>query len=179
MTKELRFKETNNSPDRSVFVLGNQVLLSVDSFQYTKYSSGQVKCIFLNSENRPYKEKIINVDSLGRKKSIYENYTAAAWIMQEQYFEYAGDKLSVARFEGNANNKVSLRNAYEYEGAELYTEKQFKNDVLLKEVSYITDKINGLLNSFVIRDHINKSMRIVKLKYDLGMIGKATEGKRL
>jgi hypothetical protein len=179
LTKESRFKETNNSPDRSVFILGNQVLLSEDSFQYTKYSSGQVKCVYLNNENRPYKEKIINVDSLGRKKSVYENYTAAAWIMQEQYFEYTGDKLSVARFEGNANNKVTLRNTYEYEGNELYGEKQFKNDILLKEVSYITDKTNGLLNSFVIRDQINKSMRIVKLKYDLGMIGKTSEGKRL
>jgi hypothetical protein len=180
LTKELRYRETNNSADKSLFILGNQVLLSADSFQYTRYTSGQIKCLYLNNENRPYKERIINVDSLGRKKSIYENYTAASWIMQEQYFEYAGNKLSSARFEGNANNRVSLRNTYEYdESNELYGEKQYKNDVLIREVSYITDKSNGLLNSFVIRDQINKTMRIVKLRYDLGMIGKASEGKRL
>jgi hypothetical protein len=45
--------------------------------------------------------------------------------------------------------------------------------VLLKEVSYVSDSSNGLLNSFIIRDGINKSMRIVKLKYDFGLVSKS------
>jgi hypothetical protein len=173
LTKELRFKETNNSPDRSFFVLGNQVLLSEDSFQYKKFSSGQLKCIFLNNENRPYKERITNYDSLGRKKNESENYTAAAWIQQESKYEYTTKHLISAQFEGNAGNKVLVKNTYEYdEMDELYTEKQYKNDVLLKEISYVTSKADSLLNSIVIRDPANKSIRIVKLKYDFGMIGK-------
>src|SRR5262249_49397347 len=48
LTKELRFKETNNSKDKSIFILGNQVQLSEDSFQYHKYSNGQLKCTYLN-----------------------------------------------------------------------------------------------------------------------------------
>jgi hypothetical protein len=175
LTRELRFKETNNSPDKSVFILGNQVLLSEDSFQYQRYSSGQVKCIFLNNENRPYKERITNVDSLGRTKNSNENYTVASWIMQESKFEYTGNRLTMARFEGNANNKIVLQNTYEYDDKnELYTEKQYKNGVLLKEVSYVTDKTNNLLNSFIIRDLFAKSMRIVRLKYDLGSVGKSS-----
>jgi len=175
LTRELRFKETNNSRDRSVFILGNQLLLSEDSFQYQKYNSGQVKCIFLNNENRPYKEKITNVDSLGRKKNINENYTVASWIMQESKFEYTtGNRLSRARFEGNANNKIVLLNTYEYDDRnELYTEKQFKNDVLVKEISYVSDKSNNLLNSFIVRDPAAKTMRIVRLKYDFGSVGKS------
>ena len=46
LTKELRFRETNVSPNKSYFVLGNQVLLSEDSFQYQKFSSGQLKSVF-------------------------------------------------------------------------------------------------------------------------------------
>jgi len=173
LTKELRFKETNNSPDRSLFILGNQVLLSEDSFQYKKFSSGQLKCTFLNNENRPYKERITNYDSLGRKKNENENYTAASWIMQENKYEYSGKHLISAQFEGNAGNRVLVKNTYEYDEAdELYTEKQYKNDVLLKEISYVTTKGDSLLNSIVIRDPANKSIRIVKLKYDFGMIGK-------
>jgi hypothetical protein len=176
LTKELRFKETNNSPDRSVFILGNQVLLSEDSFQYQKYSSGQLKCTFLNSENRSYKEKTTNYDSLGRKISESEHYTAASWIMQENKFEYKDNHLVLAQFEGNAHNKVLLKNTYDYdEWNELYTEKQFKNDILTREISYVTSKADTLLNSIVIRDPINKSIRIVKLKYDFGMIGKCGE----
>lgn len=173
LTKELRFKETNNSRDKSVFILGNQVLLSEDSFQYQKFSSGQMKCIFLNNEHRPYKERIINIDSIGRKKTVHENYTVAAWIMQKNTFSYSGNHLVMAQFEGNANNPVVLKNVYEYDANnELYAEKQYKNDVLLREISYISDKTNNLLNSFIIRDPANKSLRIVKLKYDFGMIGK-------
>ncbi len=180
LTRELRYKETNISPDPGIFILGNQVLLSEDSFQYKKYSSGQVKCVYLNNEHRPYKERIINVDSLGRKKEIYENYTAASWIMQQQKFEYKNNHLSSARFEGNSGNKVVLQHIYEYdENNELYSEKQYKNDILIRELSYVTDKSNGLLNSLIIRDPISKTMRIIKLRYDLGMIGKSGNGRRL
>lgn len=174
LTKELRFKETNNSPDRSLFILGNQVLLSEDSFQYQKFSSGQQKCIYLNSENRPYKEQITNYDSLGRKISMNEIYTAAGWIMQENKYEYIGRHLLSARFEGNANNLVQLRNAYEYdELEELYSEKQYKNELLVKEISYVTDKTDNLLNSVIVRDPINKNMRIIRLKYDTGQVSKS------
>ena len=173
ITRELRFKETNNSPDRSLFILGNQVLLSEDSCQYQKFSSGQQKCIYLNSENRPYKEQITNYDSLGRKRSLSENYTAAGWIMQENKYEYEGNHLVSAQFEGNANNRILLRNTYEYdENNELYSEKQYKNDVLVKELSYVTNRTDQLLNSVVIRDTLNKTIRIIRLKYDTGQVSK-------
>lgn len=180
VTKEQRYRETNNSPDRSYFVLGNQVLLSEDSFQYTRYSTGQLKCLFLNNEHRPYKQKIVNYDSLGRKVSVSELYTAAAWITQEQGFTYQDSRLLSAKFSGNAGNKVVLVNVYEYdEHNELYGEKQYKNEVLTREVSYVSDRLTNLLSSFVVRDHINKTMRIIKLRYDLGLIGQNRSGSRL
>ncbi len=174
LTKEMRFRETNNSKDKSIFILGGQLLLSEDSFQYKKYSSGQLHCILLNNENRPYKEQTIDFDSLGRKKSVFENYTAASWIVQNSKFEYnASNRLTMAEFKGNANNEVIMKRTYEYDANnELYTEKQYKNDVLIKELSYVTDEGNHLLNSLVIRDPINKTMRIIKLKYDFGSVGK-------
>lgn len=166
-TKELRYRETNVSPSKSFFVLGNQVLLSEDSFQYQRFSSGQLKCAFLNNENRPYKEQITNFDEAGRKKAVSESYTSASWIMQEQRFEYTQERMTAAVFEGNANNQVLLKNTYEYdENKELYTEKHYRNEVLEKELSYVSNKTDGLLNSIVIRDPINKTIRIIRLKYD-------------
>jgi hypothetical protein len=176
LTKELRFKETNNSKDKTFFVLGNQVLLSEDSFQYQKYSSGQLKCTYLNTEHRPYKEVVTNYDNLGRRKEIFENYTVASWIMQEHKFEYINDRLSVAKFKGNAHTSIDLKINYEYDAKqELYSEKHYNKDVLEKEVSYITDSGNGLLNSFIIRDPKNKTIRIVKLKYDFGGVSKRSK----
>lgn len=174
LTKELRYRETNNSKDKSVFILGGQLLLSEDSFQYKKFSNGQLQCVLLNNENRPYKQQTINYDSLGRKISVSEHYTAAAWIMQEQTFEYNPTRMVSAQFKGNANNQVNMKITYEYDANnELLTEKHYRNDVLQKELSYITDAVNNLLNSLVIRDHVNKTIRIVKLKYDFGSVGKA------
>lgn len=173
LTKELRFRETSNSPEKSVFVLGNQLQLSEDSFQYQKFNSGQIKCTFLNNEHRPYKERITNVDSIGRKRTINENYTVASWITQESRFSYAGKRLTEAVFEANSGNRIVLRNTYEYDDKnELYSEKQYKNDVMVKEISYVSDKTNNLLNSFIVRDPAAKTMRIVRLKYDFGSVGK-------
>lgn len=173
LTKERRYKETNNSPDRSVFILGNQVLLSEDSFQYQTYASGQTKCIFLNNENRPYKESISNYDNAGRKLNEDETYIAAAWIRQQRWFEYKDGKLAEARFKGNAHHDIVLKTVYEYdEFKELYNEKKYRNDILLREISYVRDRNNGLLNSFIIRDPSNQSLRIVKLKYDFGSLSR-------
>ena len=180
ITREMRFRETNNSPDRSYFVLGNQVLLSQDSFQYVRFSPRQMKCTALNSENRPYKQKVIDYDSLGRKVGVREHYTAASWITQESTFTYEKWRLSSARFSGNASSSIVLRNVYEYDADnELYGEKQYRNDVLTREISYVTEKPALLLNSFVIRDYVNRTMRIIKLRYDLGMLGKSGGGRRL
>ena len=166
LTKELRYRETNNSPNKSSFILGNQVLMSEDSFQYNRFSSGQLKCVLLNNEYRPYKEVIINFDSLGRRKTVTESYTAASWIRQNQAFKYDGPRLVEATFEGNAGNKVSLRNTYEYDTLqELYTEKQYRNEQLRRELSYVTSREDALLNSIVIRDTEEKTIRIIRLRY--------------
>jgi hypothetical protein len=176
LVKELRYRETNNSRDKSVFILGGQLLLSEDSFQYKKFNN-QLQCTLLNNENRPYKQQIVNYDSDERRVSINEFYTAAAWITQEQKFEWAGPRLASAEFKGNADKEVKIRITYEYDSNnELLTEKHYKNDVLQKELSYITDSANKLLNSLVVRDHINKSMRIIKLKYDFGSVGRSGSG---
>jgi hypothetical protein len=177
LTKELRYRETSNSPVKSVFILGSQALMSEDSFQYKRYSSGQLKCTFLNNENRPYKERITNFDPTGLPVNIFESYTAASWILQEYKFTYKEGKLESATFVGNTGTPVRMQTSYEYDGGELFGEKRYRDSVLVKEISYVTDKTNALLNSFVIRDHIMKTMRIVKLRYDFGLVGRS-EGRQ-
>ncbi|HWY12521.1 MAG TPA: hypothetical protein VN026_14405 [Bacteroidia bacterium] len=165
LTKERRVKETNLSSDKSNFILGNQTVISEDSFQYLDITPHQFKQICLNSENRPYKEIIINTDSAGNMVSKNESYIVA-WIVQNTIYTYEKNQLTSATFKGNANGDVILKTTYERDTMHcIYTEKQYKNDVLLKELSYITDRANRCLNSFIVRDPINKNMRIVKLFY--------------
>jgi len=171
VVKELRYRETNNSRDKNYFILGTQLLLSEDSFQYKKYPNGQLHCFSLNNENRPYKQQISYYDVLGLKIKTSEHYTAASWITQEHTYEYKAGRLIEARFKGNADKEVNLKVTFEYDMYnQLLTEKRYKDDVLQKELSYITNSADKLLSSLVIRDHVNRSIRIVKLKYDFGSL---------
>jgi hypothetical protein len=165
LTKEKRVKETNLSSDKTTFVLGSQTIISEDSFQYLDITATQYKQVCLNSENRPYKEIIVNTDEKGNIVSKNESYTVS-WIIQNTLYTYENNFLTSATFKGNANGDVILKNTYEYDTLNcVYTEKQFKNDVQLKEISYITERNSKLLNSFISRDPINRTMRIVKLFY--------------
>jgi hypothetical protein len=165
ITKERRVKETNLSSDKSNFILGNQTIISEDSFQYLDITPRQFKQICLNSENRPYKEIIFNTDSAGNTISKNESYIVA-WIIQNTTYTYDKNQLTSVTFKGNANGDVVLKTTYSRDTMDcIYTEKQYKNDVELKEISYITDRVNRRLNSFIMRDPIKKNMRIVKLLY--------------
>lgn len=166
VTKERRVKETNLSTDRSNFILGSQTVISEDSFQYLDINPYQYKQVCLNSENRPYKEIIFNSDSAGNIISKNESYIVA-WIVQNTTYTYdKKNQLTSVTFKGNANGDVVLKSTYERDEKDcIYTEKQYKNDIELKELSYITDRVNKRLNSFIMRDPIKKNMRIVKLLY--------------
>ncbi len=161
-----RFKETNVAQSKNDFILGNQVLLSTDSMKVITYGENQTKVIYFNSEKRPYKEEII-LSKNGKITSINESYVAASWIQQNQQFEYneKGQLLS-AIFNSNANVNLSYKHTYDYDqNGWILTDKHYKNNVLLTETSFVNDVNSSLVNSIVIRDSINKSIRIVKLKY--------------
>jgi hypothetical protein len=130
------------------------------------YSPAQTKLIYFNSEKRPYKEKIfLSKDSL--LTEITENYVAASWIQQVHKFEYNEQKQLVkAIYKSNANSNFEYKYIYEYDShGWLTTTKYYKNEVLQTETGYVNDFKANLVNSIVIRDYINQSIRIVKLKY--------------
>lgn len=166
LVQEERYKETNVSQAKSDFILGNQVRVSVDSMKVISYGEDQTKVIYYNNERRPYKEQII-VSKNGKVVSVSESYVAASWIQQNQEFEYnENGQLLKAIFKGNANNNLVYLHTYEYDKKGwLLTDKHYKNDVLLSETSFVNDFNSNLVNSIVIRDYVNKSIRIIKLKY--------------
>lgn len=166
LVEEARFKETNISQAKNDFILGNQVLVSKDSTKVIPYTENQTKIIYYNSEKRPYKEQII-LKKNGLITDISESYVAASWIQQNQKFEY-NDKgqMTQAVFNTNANVNLAYKHTFEYDkNGWLLTEKKYKNDVLLTESSFVNDTISSLVNSVVIRDFANKSIRIIKMKY--------------
>ncbi len=163
--KEKRCKETNVSEIKSEFKLGGQFILSEESYKYQVTGKNQYKKICQNNEGRSYKEIIFNTNEAGQLTSINEQYIVT-WIMQNSQFSYnAKGQLTSAVYESNSNGELELSRTYEYDANDcLLTEKQFRNGVLQKEISYITDA-NKKLTSYIIRDTNNKTMRIIKLDY--------------
>lgn len=166
LVQDERYKETNVSQAKSDFILGNQVKVSADSMKVITYGPDQTKVIYYNNERRPYKEQFINSKN-GKVVNISESYVAASWIQQTQEFEYnESGQLTKAIFKGNANTNLTYLHTYEYDKKGwLLTDKHWKNDVLLSETSFVNDFNSNLVNSIVIRDFVNKSIRIIKLKY--------------
>ena len=163
--KEKRCKETNVSENKAEFKLGGQFIISEETFKYQSTGKNQYKKICMNNEGRPYKEIIYTTNDANKLISLNEQYTVA-WITQNSSFEYnTKGQLIKASYKSNRNGDMEQVRTYEYDANDcLLTEKEFKNGILLKEVSYLTDA-NKKVNSYIIRDHNNKSIRIVKLFY--------------
>ncbi len=163
--KEKRCKETNVAESKADFKLGGQFIISEESFKYISTGKNQYKKICQNDEGRPYKEIIYNLNDNKQIIGINEQYTVA-WITQNSTFTYnQKGQLTKASYKSNSNGDVEQVRTYEYDTNDcLLTEKQFKNGALLKEISYVTDA-SKKVNSYIIRDPNNKSIRIVKLLY--------------
>lgn len=162
---EKRYKETNISENKSEFRLGGQYIISAESYSYQATGKSQLKKTCLNDEGRPYKEIIYTLNDSKKPVSINEQYTVT-WITQNSTFVYnTKGQLTKATFKSNSNGDMELLRTYEYDSNDqLLTEKQFKNGTLQKEISYITDTY-GRVNSYIIRDPSNKTIRITKLLY--------------
>ncbi|MFN6039844.1 MAG: hypothetical protein ACK452_15350, partial [Bacteroidota bacterium] len=167
ITRELRCKETNLTQGSNIFTLGVQNVISEEKFEYQKTGNLKYKKKCLNDEGRVFREIIINTDEGKRIKEMNENFTVT-WISQKTKFWYNNfGQLTQKTFESNADGTQAIRDTFEYDNkGNIIWEKQFMNDVLLNERSYIFNDSGDLVNSFVIRNHTEKSMRITKIIYD-------------
>ncbi len=166
ISRELRARETNVSRDKSLFQLGVQNIISDEKFEYQKTGKFQVKKKCLNDEGRVYKEIIMDTNEEGLPVAVNEAFTVT-WIHQETKFTYNEKKqLAEKNYTSNANGVFSLKDTFEYDNkGNILTEKQYKNDKLQNELSYIFESSDNSVKSFLNRDHINKTIRITKVFY--------------
>ncbi|MFL5752692.1 MAG: hypothetical protein ACJ76F_04740 [Bacteroidia bacterium] len=164
--REMRAKETNSSGDKSMFMLGVQNILSEEKFEYQKTGERQYKKKCLNDEGRIFKEIIVNVNEKGQPLLFNESFTVT-WISQETKFIY-NDKFQLVEknYSSNSGGQINIKDTYEYdERGNILTEKQYKSETLLNELSYLFDEADNKVKSFLNRDHVNKSIRITKVYY--------------
>ncbi|MBA3704543.1 MAG: hypothetical protein H0W84_01170 [Bacteroidetes bacterium] len=164
--KEMHFKETNISEDKNEFKLGVQNILSAETFTYTELTSTQIKKQCFNDEGREYKKAIINYDAKGNKLS--ENYEfIVSWMRQETSYKYdSNNNLQERLFITNESGDLKEYSVFENSpGGLLLSEKKFKNNILLYEISYLYDEASTFVRAQVSRDHKRASIGIVKYNY--------------
>ncbi len=163
---EKRCRETNVSENKNDFKLGLQTVISEESFEYMSTGKMQIKKICKNDEGRTYKEAIYDYNEQNLIVKINEQYTAT-WITQQSEFVYnSKGQLLIATYKSNNNGEQVLKRMYDYDENEcVLAEKQIKNNQVQKEISYVTDD-RKKLNSYIIRDPTNLTMRIIKLSYN-------------
>lgn len=166
ITKILRTKETNISNDKNIFQLGMQTILSDERFKYEKTSSNQIKKLCLNDEGRVFKEIITNYNDSRQPLSFNEVFTAT-WINQETKLVYNDKKKLIEKYYiSNTGDLLETKSTFEYDKEEnILTEKQYRNNILRNELSYLFDEPDQKVKSFLDRDHINKTIRITKVFY--------------
>jgi hypothetical protein len=165
VNRVLSCKETNASMDRSVFVLGTQQVLFDERYKYVASSPDQYKKLCLNDENRVYKEIITDLNK-NKQPLKYNESFVTTWINQLTTFTYnEKNQVTEKKYTSNASGTIELKETYEYKNDLLDTEKHYKNDVLLSETGYVYDTGTNILNSYVTRDPVSKSLQIVKLVY--------------
>lgn len=166
VTRILYCRETNTSPDKSVFVLGMQQKQFEEKYKYAYTSATQYKKLCLNDEDRVFKEVIVNFNADKQPKEFNETFVAT-WINQVTAFTYnEQNKLIEKKYTSNAGTPLEVKDVFEYDkNGSLDMEKHYKNGVLISETGYVNDVASGLPTSYVTRDPINKSMQIVRLVY--------------
>jgi hypothetical protein len=166
LKKEIHFKETNRSENKKEFRLGVQSLLSSETFQYTTLTPTQVKKSCLNDEGKEYKKVIINYDSKGNK--ISENYQyIVGWMYQESTYKYdSSNRLIDKETRSNESGELKQHSVYNYSIQNtLLSERKYKGDQLIMEISYLYDEANVLIKSQINRDFKNSSIGIIKYSY--------------
>lgn len=166
VTRVLYCKETNSSPDKSVFVLGLQQKQFEERYQYVNTSALQYKKLCLNDENRVFKEIILTFNPDKKPRQFNETFVAT-WINQVTDFTYNEQgQITEKKFTSNAGQPVETKDQFTYDkNGFLDMEKHYKNGLLISETGYVTDVTAGLPTSYVTRDPVNKSMLIVRLLY--------------
>jgi len=165
VTRVLYAKETNSSPDKTVFVLGMQQKQFEENYKYAYTSDLQYKKLCLNDEGRVFKEIIVTFTKFNKPKQYNESFVAT-WINQVTDFSYnANNRLIEKKFTTNAGGPVEIKDTFEYKDDFLDMEKHYKNGVMISETGYVNDAATGLPTSYVTRDPLNKSMQIVRLLY--------------
>lgn len=167
LKRQTKCRETNTAKHGEPFKLGMQTIISDEKFEYEKLGPTQVKKIFLNDEDKPYKTGIINYRENGLPAD--ESYQfVVGFIRSSVVYKYdAAERLveKIITDNSSPDKPVGKKFIYEYdEKGNLAKEKRFKNGAQSDEIIFLYDEA-WKLTSQAERQFQKENIRIVKYEY--------------
>jgi len=165
--KQTNIKESNVSADPSVFKLGQQTVLSIDSCSFRQLTKTQIKKYYFNDEKKSYKESIENYDKNGKKINEQESFLFS-WVRIETTCKYdSSGRVSEYGYNSNASgNLIQITNFHYDKNGNVDDVKKYNNTIETHEIAYLYTDSTHLLNAMIDRNFIEKNIVIVKYSYN-------------
>lgn len=166
LIKQTYHREENVCSSKNTFQLGNEYEISADSFSYHKLSAEQIKKIYYNNYNRPYKEEISYYDDLGYLKEIYAKFLIGNKKSKVTFgYDEKGRVIEVNHF-SDLSKEHKTTEKYFYDQLDNVLEmKIFENDKYITSKQFLYDKKTFLLTAQIIQDVPTEFIRIIQYQY--------------
>jgi YD repeat-containing protein len=144
----------------------HQKMLYEAYYKTTYYGKSQSKTIVYNDEKRPYKEIIRNYNDKGSILSEQEEFLLSPYYTKYVWQYDAKNRLVSKTYYKEEKENWKMEFDYD-ENNRLIAERIYKLKILTNEISFIYEIANGVINSYLNRDVLSKSMQIGKFSYVL------------
>jgi hypothetical protein len=143
-----------------------QKLLFEEYYNTQRFSAKQSKTTVLNDEKRAYKEIIRNYNEHGQILTDEERYLLSPFYTKYLWTYNDKHELISKQYFKEELEQWKMEFVYDASG-QLSAEKIYKTGQFTNEIMYVYEGNTGVLNSYINRDNINKSMQIYKVSYVL------------
>jgi len=165
LKKEAHVQETPGPGIGPDFKIGNQKMISCDSFAYNVYPK-QVQRFGYNEQNTLYEKAITQYDDKKRMISRYSHYQVG-WLFSQVDLKYDSIyRLKEYTYASNLSGEIhtSVRLSYDKYG-NILVEKVYSGDKQLHEIEYLYDNNTGLISDKLDRDYARRLISILKFSY--------------
>jgi hypothetical protein len=165
LKKEAHVHETPAPGDGTEFKVGEQKLISCDSFAYNIYPK-QTQRFGYNEQNTVYEKVITQYDD--RKRFIgRSSHFEVGWLFSQVDLKYdSANHVGQYTYAANLNGEVHKTTKLTYDQyGNIQVEKVFQSDKQTHEIEYLYDNSTGLISNKLDRDYDKALIEIDRYTY--------------
>lgn len=157
----------NSNQYKFGFDKGTETIVKKERYEWTNYNDSTDKVTYLNSADRPYKEKVIIKNKLGQKESENTVYllTNKRNLITYKY-DPEGRLIKIIDY-SNLGTQRTLTYTYEYdEYGNLKQSKIYNNGKLSYTQEFLYNPQSFLLDAQLSKDESARSIKIIRYEYE-------------